>query len=207
MPFKVAGAAMADVWSIPLPGNEPTPPPSPAPTPPASVKGEDADPVKPVPTPSQTIKDAAVEATVAAAAPPVPPATTNGFSEGFFVAYDEKVNEARDLGIEAAKQAGYFTAQAAAYRAGKLGDVDAESERDAAVADSTADIYADLAATAALSACVTRASAIAGAYTTTVTYQYDQVADKVKRNIQDEHDEAAAMRAEFLSEFPLPPKF
>jgi len=207
MPFKKPGAVMADVWSMPAVEVEPTPPPSPAPTPPASLHGDAANDVKPVPTPSQRIKKAAVEATVAAAAPPVPPATINGFSDDFYMACNENVAEASDIAIKAAKQAGYFTAQAAAYRAGMLGHVDGECEHDADVADATADIYADLAATAALAACVTRAAAVAGAYITTVTYQYDDVADKVKRDIQAEHQEASDMRAEFLADFPLPPKF
>ena len=158
-------------------------------------------------TPTQRIRNAAVEATVAAAAPPVPPATTTGFSDDFYTACSENVAEARDMAIKAAKQAGYFTAQAAAYRAGKLGQVDAQCEHDATVADAAADIFADLAATAALAACVTRASAVAGARTTTVTYQYALVAEKVKRDIQAEYQEASDMRAEFLSDFPLPPKF
>lgn len=54
---------------------------------------------------------------------------------------------------------------------------------------------------------MTRASAVAGAYITTVTYQYDLIAENVKRDIQAEYQEASDMRAEFLSDFPLPPKF
>lgn len=124
MTSKTTGAVMADVWSMPNPEAEPTPPPSPTPTPPASLHGDAANDVKPLPTPSQRIRNAAVEATVAAAAPPVPPATTNGFSDASYTACNENMAEARDMAIKAAKQAGYFTTQAAAYRVGKLGQVE-----------------------------------------------------------------------------------
>jgi len=205
MTSKTTGAVMADVWSMPNPEAEPTPPPSPTPTPPASLHGDAADDVKPLPTPSQRIRNAAVEATVAAAAPPVPPATTNGFSDAFYTACNENVAEARDMAIKAAKQVGYFPG--GCLPGGEAGAGRAQCEQDATVADAAADIYTDLAATAALAACVTRASAVAGAYTTTVTYQYDLVAEKVKRDIQAEYQEASDMRAEFVSDFPLPPKF
>jgi len=138
MPFKKPGAVMADVWSMPDAEVKPTPPPSRAPTPPASLHGDAANAVKPVAMPSRRIKMAAVEATVAAAAPPVPPATNNGFSDDFYTACNENVAEARYMAIKAAKQAGYFTAQAAAYRAEKLGSVDRACEHDAHVADATA---------------------------------------------------------------------
>ena len=183
MPFKKASAVMADVWSMPDAKVEPTPPLSPAPTAQASLHGNADNAVKPVATPSQRIKMAAVEATVAAAAPPVPPATNNGFSDDFYTACNKNVAEARDMAIKAAKQAGYFTAQAAAYQAGNLGNVDGACEHDAHVADATAEICADLEATAAISACVTRTAASAGAYTSTISYQYDDVAGQVKRDI------------------------
>ena len=130
----------------------------------------------------------------------MPPATINGLCDDYYTACNANVAEARDMAIKAVKKAGFFTVQAAAYRAGKLGHVDGECEHDAHVVDASADIYADLVATATLAACVTRAAAVAGTYTTTVTYQYDDVADKVRRDIQAEYQEASDMRAEFLSD-------
>jgi len=203
-------AAMVDVWSIPIPENEvpkPTLPPTPPPTPPLSVKGEPADEAPQPQTTTQMIKEAAVTATAAAAAPPVPPATTTGYSFDWFTACNQSVTEAVETALKAAKQTGYFTAQAAAYRSGKLGVVDEAIEHDATIAEKTADVYADLAAKASVAACVTRVSAVAACYTTNVTYQFDQVADRIKRDIQVEYDEAMEMHAEFLSDFPTPPKF
>jgi len=65
----------------------------------------------------------------------------------------------------------------------------------------------DLEAAAAIFACVTRAAAFAGAYTATVTYQYDDVAGQIKRDIQAENQDASDMRAEVTSEVSFSPTF
>jgi len=203
-------AAMADVWSIPIADNEepqPTPPPSPRPPPPLSVKGEPAEEAPQPQTHTQIIKEAALTAFAAAAAPPVPPATTTGYYFKWFTACNQSVTDAVETALKATKQTGYFAAQAAAHRSGKLGVVDEAIEHDATISEKTANVYADLAAKAAVAACVTRVTAVAACYITNVTYQYDQVGDRIKRDIQVEYDEAVEMHAEFLSDFPAPPKF
>jgi len=206
-PSNTPDAAMADVWSIPVAETEPPTTPSPPPSPVPLEIVEAVAAVAPPPSAAQEIKAAAVAAAVAAAEPPVPPATSTGYSSDFFTACSRTKQDALDIAAKAAKQAGCSTAQAAGYRTGRLGEVDEAAEIDASVANTTADVYAHLVAKAPFAVCVTRTTAVSACFTTSVILRYVDVADKVKRDIRSQYKEAVDMCAEFISDFPCPPKF
>lgn len=155
----------------------------------------------------EEMMEAASSAAEATAAAPVPPATTSPYSSDFWVACDEHMEEAVRTAIYAAKQTGYFVAQAAAYRAGRLGSRDDdEANIDAGVADNIAGVYADLAVKAAAAMCVTRATAVAASYTNGVIYNYDIVADGIKRDMSVEYNRAVALRDNFNDAYATPPQ-
>jgi len=117
------------------------------------------------------------------------------------------MEEAIRTAIYAAKQTGCFVAQAAAYRAGRFGLRDDDEDNiEAGVADNIAGVYADLAVKAAAAMCVTTETAVAASYTNSVIYNYEIVADGIKRDMSVEYTRAVALSDNFNDAYATPPQ-
>jgi len=67
-------------------------------------------------------------------------------------------------------------------------------------------VDADLAVKAAATMCVTRVAAVAASYINGVIYNYDTVADGIKRDMSVEYNRAVALRDNFNDAYATPPQ-